>query len=130
MLLLLSWYWGCIALEKVHPLQGGYLRRKYRKDRRPAMARESALTFYPRFVGDLVWKHLRLARQIWRLGTFRQKLKRDPKARQYTDLALTPVMADEFDAYEMFSSTESAKSAVSKVRQPGDARAGLVKIGG
>jgi hypothetical protein len=23
MLLLLSWCWGCIMLEKVHPLQGG-----------------------------------------------------------------------------------------------------------
>src|ERR1700686_5064478 len=37
MLLLLIWYYGCIAIEHVHPLQGGYLRRKYRKDRRPTL---------------------------------------------------------------------------------------------
>ena len=49
MLFLLSWYWGCIALERVHPLQGGYLRRKYRRERRPSLPLESPLVFYPRY---------------------------------------------------------------------------------
>jgi len=120
MLFLLSWYWGCIALEKVHPLQGGYLRRKYRNERRPTLPLESPLVFYSRYVADLVWKHMRLARQILRLGSCRRQLKRDPKAREYTDLALTPVLADEFDAYEMFSTSESAKSEVSKLRHPNE----------
>jgi hypothetical protein len=123
MLLLLSWYWGCIALEKVHPLQGGYLRRKYRKERRPTLPIESPIVFYPRYVTDLVAKHVHLVRQIWDLGMFRQKLKRDPNAREYTDLSLTPIVADEFDSYEMFTATESAKSAVSKVRHPDEPRA-------
>ena len=123
MLFLLSWYWGCIALERVHPLQGGYLRRKYRRERRPTLPLESALVFYPRYVVDLVAKHLKLSRQIWRLGMFRQHLKRDPNARLYTDLALTPVLADEFDAYEMFSTTEAAKSEATKMRKPAESRA-------
>jgi radical SAM superfamily enzyme YgiQ (UPF0313 family) len=122
MLLLLSWYWGCIALEKVHPLQGGYWRRKYRKERRPGLPIESPLVFYPRYAADLISKHLQLARQLWDLGRFRQRLKRDPNARDYTDLALTPVVEDDFDSYEMFSNSESAKSAASK------ARPALVKI--
>jgi len=120
MLFLLSWYWGCIALEKVHPLQGGYLRRKYRKERRPTVPMESPFIFYPAYVGDLVWKHLGLLGQIIRLGAFRQKLKRDPEARNYTDLALTPVLDDEFDAYEMFSKSEAARSEVEKLRHPND----------
>ncbi len=130
MLLLLSWYWGCIALEKVHPLQGGYLRRKYRKERRPGLPVESPLVFYPRYAAELIAKHASLLRQIWRLGWFRQKLKRDPDARDYTDLALTPVMDDEFDSYEMFSNTESAKSLVSKTRHPSPTpnRPALVRI--
>ncbi len=132
MLLLLSWYWGCIALEKVHPLQGGYLRRKYRKERRPGLPVESPFVFYPSYAADLIAKHASLLRQIWRLGWFRQSLKQDPGARDYTDLALTPVAEDEFDHYEMFSSTESAKSMVTKIRHPSDARAGsrpaLVRI--
>jgi hypothetical protein len=122
MLLLLSWYWGCIALEKVHPLQGGYLRRKYRKERRPSLPVESPLIFYPRYAGDLISKHASLLQQIWRLGWFRQKLKRDPAARNYTDLALTPVVDDEFDGYEMFSTSESAKLLVNKTRHPSDSR--------
>ena len=123
MLFLLSWYWGCIALERVHPLQGGYLRRKYRRERRPTLPLESALVFYPRYVVDLVAKHLKLSRQIWRLGMFRQHLKRDPNGRLYTDLALTPVVADEFEAYEMFSTTEAAKSEATKMRKPAESRA-------
>jgi len=120
MLFLLSWYWGCIALEKVHSLQGGYLRRKYRRERRPTLPRESPFLFYPRYVIDLAWKHMRLARQIVRLGRCRQQLKRDPRAREYSDLALTPVRADDFDCYEMFSTSEAAKSEVSKLRHPSD----------
>jgi hypothetical protein len=116
MLLLLSWYWGCIALEKVHPLQGGYWRRKYRKERRPGLPLESPWVFYPRYVADLISKHAQLAKQLWDLGRFRQRLKHDPNARDYMDLALTPVAEDDLDSYEMFSNSESAKSAASKAR--------------
>ncbi len=115
-LFLLVWYYGCFALEKVHPLQGGYLRRKYRKDRRPGLGIESPLVFYPRYVMDLTWKHLRLASAVWRFGRFRRSLKRDPKAADYTDLALTPVNDDEFDSLEMFNISAAAKSAVVKIR--------------
>jgi hypothetical protein len=72
--------------------------------------------FYPRYVADLISKHVQLARQIWDLGRFRQRLKHDPHARDYMDLALTPVAEDDFDSYEMFSNSESAKSAASKAR--------------
>jgi radical SAM superfamily enzyme YgiQ (UPF0313 family) len=116
MLVLLTWYWGCIELEKIHPLQGGYLRRKYRKERRPTLPLESPLVFYPRYVTEIVWKHLRLAKQIWRLGMFRRKLKRDPNARNYTDLALTPVTGDEFETYEMFSPAKAREDHLVKIK--------------
>jgi radical SAM superfamily enzyme YgiQ (UPF0313 family) len=132
MLFLLLWYWGCIVLEKVHPLQGGYLRRKYRKERRPTLPIESPLVFYPRYIGDLLYKHIKLAQQVWRFGRFRYRLKRDPDSRNYVDLALTPVVADDFDSFDMFKASESAKSAVMKVRHPNEARPAststLVKI--
>ena len=115
MLLLLTWYWGCTQLEKIHPLQGGYLRRKYRKERRPTLPIESPLVFYPRYVVDLVWKHMRLAKQIWRFGRFRQKLKSNPNARNYTDLALTPVTNDEFETYEMFSPAKAREENLVKI---------------
>ncbi|MBV8896631.1 MAG: radical SAM protein [Acidobacteriaceae bacterium] len=91
MLLLLLWFYACIRLENVDPLQGGYLRRKYRKDRRPTMPRESPLVFYPRYFGNLLSKHVTLGRLIVKYGLIRYKLKRDPNIRNYMDEALTPV---------------------------------------
>ena len=41
MTFLLLWYYAMVALEKIDPLEGGYLRRKYRKDRRPTLPVES-----------------------------------------------------------------------------------------
>jgi radical SAM superfamily enzyme YgiQ (UPF0313 family) len=116
MLLLLTWYWGCIQLEKVHPLQGGFLRRKYRKERRPTLPLEGRLVFYPRYVADLVGKHLRLAKQIWRFYRFRRKLKSDPNARNYMDLALQPVTADELETYEVLSLVKVREESLVKIK--------------
>jgi radical SAM superfamily enzyme YgiQ (UPF0313 family) len=116
MLLLLSWYWGCIELEKVHPLQGGYFRRKYRRDRRPSMPRENPVVFYPKYVADLVWKHARLAGRIVDLYFERRKLKSDPKAREYMDIALTPVADDDAESYEMLTQSRPAERQLVKIQ--------------
>ena len=87
---------------------------------------ESAFTFYPRYVGNLVEKHVKLAKAVWRYRKFVLGLKRDPNARNYTDLALTPVVDDDYDTFEMFTVSEAAKSAVTRLRKP-DSR--LVTVG-
>jgi len=38
---------GTIKYQNVHPLQGGFLRRKVRTQRRPGMPQENPVTFYP-----------------------------------------------------------------------------------
>jgi hypothetical protein len=118
-LFLLIWYYGCAELEKIHPLQGGYLRKKYRRDRRPPMPLESPFVFYPRYVTNLIYKHLKLGVAILRYGKFRKALKSDPNAANYTDTALTPVTEEDFDSFELFTVNDAAKSAVDKVRHPG-----------
>lgn len=115
-LFLLLWYYGCFALEKIHPLQGGYLRKKYRLDRRPGLPIENPLVFYPKYTAEFVYKHLKLARVTLQYGLFRRTLKTDPAAAQYIDRALTPVTDEDLDTFEIFNSTEAAKSAVTKVR--------------
>ncbi len=117
MMFLLIWFWGCVVLENVHPLQGGFFRRKVRTDRRPTMPRENPLVFYPRYGLDLIVKHVRLAGIVWQLGAVRRALKRDPAARQYMDQALTPVQADDMDVLEMFTQTDAARAATVKVRR-------------
>jgi hypothetical protein len=79
---------------------------------------ESPFVFYPRYVADLLWKHFTLAGLIWRYGKLRRKLKRDPDARNYTDLALTPVTDD--DSEEMF---------VTSAHHHAHAKAALVTLG-
>ena len=122
MTFLLLWYYTCVALEKIDPLEGGYLRRKYRKDRRPTLPVESPFIFYPRYLADLVMKHVTLAGLVWKYGRFRRRLKRDPNARNYTDLALTPVTDD--DSEEMFVTSAHqhahAKPAPVSLAQPAE----------
>ncbi len=117
MMFLLIWFYGCVTLEKIHPLEGGYLRRKVRRDRRPGLPLESPLTFYPRYVLDLIRKHLVIAGFVWRIGAVRRALKRDPAARGYMDEALTPVSAADLDDLEMFNVTTAARAAGDKAKR-------------
>ncbi len=115
-LFLMLWFHSCIKLEDVHPLEGGYFRRKYRRDRRPGLKRENPLIFYPRYGFEIVYKHLYLFALVVRYGAFRQFLKMSKSTKDYTDLSLTPVEDDEYNELEMFAVTDSAKAAVDKMR--------------
>jgi hypothetical protein len=108
---LLIWFWACINLEHIHPLEGGYLRRKVRRDRRPGMELENPLTFYPRIAGELVVKHLRVAAMALRLARLRRRLKKSPDARTYMDEALTPVVDSDLDNLEMFNNSAASRAA-------------------
>ena len=101
MTVLLLWFHFCIVYEKIDPLQGGFLRRKVRRDRRPTLPREAALPFYARFLWDFLYKHAKMARLALRFHRFKQKLERDPAAKLYTDIALTPDEDTNVEALEM-----------------------------
>jgi radical SAM superfamily enzyme YgiQ (UPF0313 family) len=102
-------------IEKVHPLEGGVFRRKYRRDRRPGFALESPLAFYPRYARDVLIKHARFARMYWQ---HRRILRRvEPDEHPYTDLATTPVQDHEFAEMKIYTSTPAARVAVEKLRR-------------
>ncbi len=100
MMVLMLWFHFCIVYEKIDPLQGGYLRRKYRKDRRPTLPVENPFVFYPRYAAGLVGKHFKMVQLAWRFHWFKKRLERDAAARNYTDVALTPDSRDAFDELE------------------------------
>jgi hypothetical protein len=112
MMVLLLWFHFCIVYERIDPLQGGYLRRKYRKDRRPTMPIESPFLFYPRFLGGLLYKHFKMAQLAWRFQRFKKRLERDPHARNYSDVALTPDSETDSEALEMLSAHLMEKEVV------------------
>jgi len=101
MITLLLWFHFCVKEEHIDPLQGGLFRRKYRRDRRPTMPVESPLVFYPRFMANIIYKHIKLGQLVWRFHWFRKRLERDPDARNYTDAALSTDFAHDGDSMEM-----------------------------
>jgi hypothetical protein len=77
--------------EKVHPLQGGFFRRKIRSQRRSGLPRENPLFFYPRRVWEVVDTHVRLVAFYLFLHRIRKKVERDRAP--YSDPALIPIEA-------------------------------------
>jgi hypothetical protein len=90
MMALLLWFHFCIMYENIDPLQGGYLRRKHRRDRRPTLEKENWLRFWIGYGSDLIYKHWKMARLYLHFRRFVKRLKRDGDAKGYTDAALTP----------------------------------------
>ncbi|HLJ86272.1 MAG TPA: radical SAM protein [Candidatus Angelobacter sp.] len=115
-MVLMLWFHFCIVYEKIDPLQGGYLRRKYRKDRRPTLPVESPFIFYPRFIVDLLHKHFKMAQLAWRFHWFTKRLERDPAARHYSDTALTPDSETVNEALEVLTAHNIA-GAPTKTRE-------------
>jgi hypothetical protein len=112
--LMALWFYGCVAIEGVHPLQGGLFRRKYRRDRRPSLTLESPFVFYPRYAWEIVCKHARLLALALRYERIRRRVEADPAKSAYRDQALTPVTDDETGTLEIFNATDSARAAVAK----------------
>ena len=115
-LFLIVWFKGCIGIEGIHPLEGGFLRLKFRRDRRSSVPRESPLVFYPKVAAELIWKQVKWAHLYLRLYRMYGKLRKDPRRSEYTDLALTPVTDDEVETMEMFQSA-GAQAFVGRIQQ-------------
>lgn len=86
-------FYGCFKYEGVHPLQGGFIRRKVRSERRPSFPLENPLIFYPRRAWEAAYTYSRLiayAARVWRLY---KRIKREQNAADtpYVDEAMRPL---------------------------------------
>lgn len=114
--LFITWFKGCIGIEDLHPLEGGFVRMKFRRDRRSGMPLESPFVFYPRLLGQFIGKQLHWVVLYARLYRIYQKIKRDPNRLSYTDVALTPTTEDEMETSELFQ-TAAAQNFVRKIQR-------------
>ena len=114
---------GCMRYEKVHPLQGGYFRRKVRTQRRSGLPIESALAFYPKRLAEILGTYVPFAIYALRMYALAKWIKWSPATKRYHDLALTPVDDAEHEDLEMLSHTEAAQAAVAKAQGEAEARA-------
>ena len=101
-----------VPIENVHPLQGGVLRRKYRRDRRHGMSVESIWSFYPKFTWDFVSKLSRSIRLLLWIHVASRRIQKDPYRHLYSDQALSPVSDDETETLELFTHSNAAREAV------------------
>lgn len=108
------WFYGCKTLEGIHPLEGGYLRRMYRRDRRPGLAREWPVLFHVRYLRHLWRVHRGIIALLRRFNRVRKQIKADPNRRAYTDLALTPGDETDVESLALFTNSETAKATLQK----------------
>ncbi len=126
-LFLIVWFKGCIGIEKIHPLEGGFLRLKFRRMRRSGLPLEPVWLFYPKFLAEIVAKQFRWVSLYTRLRLIYRKIRRDPQRHEYMDLALEPVTDDEMETRELFQS-EGAQAFVGQVRRLEKIRRGGARV--
>src|SRR5262249_40443220 len=86
----LHWFYVMFAFEGVHPLEGGALRLKFRRDRRFGMPLESPFVFYPRYWAETagkLWRYWRLYRKF---KPILDEALNAPDRAAYSDLAIAP----------------------------------------
>ena len=111
------WFYLMLAFEGVHPLEGGALRLKFRRDRRHGMKRESPLLFYPRYAFETFNK----LRGYWRIyRQFKAIIKETlaaPDRWTYSDIAIAPPLQDEFETMALYHETTGGEAALARKRR-------------
>jgi hypothetical protein len=117
-----------IMFEGVHPLEGGALRLKFRRDRRTGLKLENPWVFYPRLVVETLskaWGYYRVFRQA---KTILKEVLAAPDRWTYGDLAITPPDEAEFDHLDLYHATDGGANALARKRRE-DAIRGRVRAG-
>ncbi len=114
---MLLWFAGSVAIEKVHPLQTGIVRLKYRRDRRPTMPIEPAWRFYPKLALEFATKLGRYGRLWFAIDRLRRDIRRDPNRFLYTDAALAPTDEHDAENLQLLTHSKAAQAAVEHVRK-------------
>ena len=118
------WFKLMIDHEGVHPLEGGALRLKSRRDRRQGLPLESPLVFYPRYWGETAIKAVKYLRFFLRTRKILKEVLEAPDRYAYTDLAISPPKDDEFEALELYHATSGGEAALDRKKLGDSIRAG------
>jgi len=119
------WFYLMLAFEGVHPLEGGAFRRKFRRDRRPGMKRESPLVFYPRYGFEILGKVRGYWRVYRRLKKILDETLQAPDRYTYSDSAIAPPQRDEFETMALYHETAGGEAALARKRREDAIRAGF-----
>jgi hypothetical protein len=110
----LLWFKLVNKFEGVHPLEGGAFRLKFRRDRRSGLPRENPLVFYPRYFAEIaakLWRYWLVYREC---KAILKEVLAAPDRWTYTDLAIAPPKADEFDVLDLYRATAGGEAAIAR----------------
>ncbi len=123
---MIIWFYLAITFEGVHPLEAGIVRIKSRRDRRPGLRRQNPLTFYPRVYGGELLKLARALPIFLRFDRMRREAEKSPDRLAYTDLAIAPPQANEYETLDLYLATAGGGAALARKRGD-DARRALAR---
>jgi hypothetical protein len=111
------WFYLMAAYEDVHPLEGGALRLKFRRDRRHGLPLESPFVFYPRYVAETVRKGRGYWKVYRRCKAILDEVLVAPDRWAYSDVAIAPPQRDEFDTLDLYHATSGGEAALARKRR-------------
>jgi hypothetical protein len=117
------WFYLMILFEGVHPLEGGAFRLKFRRDRRSDLPLENPFVFYTRYWGGTVLKAWRYLRVYMRCKAMLNAALKAPDRWTYSDLAIAPPAADEFEALDLYHATTGGEEALTRKKRDDSIRA-------
>ena len=110
------WFYLMVKYEGVHPLEGGAVRRKYRRDRRAGLPLENPLTFYPRLAAETAKKAAGYLSHYRRFKAIYNEEKKNA-GKPFSDIAIAPPEANEFEALELYHATSGGEAALARKRR-------------
>jgi len=116
------WFKLMIDYEGVHPLEGGAFRLKSRRDRRLGMPIESPFVFYPRYAAEIAGKAVKYLSFFLMTRRLLKEALDAPDRYAYSDLAIAPPRADEFEQLELYHATGGGEAALARKKLGDDIR--------
>jgi hypothetical protein len=111
------WFYLAINYEGVHPLEAGAFRLKFRRDRRYGMKIENPLIFYPRTALEILVKARHYLAVYLKTRKMVKAIENSPERWSYSDLAIAPPRADEFEALDLYHATSGGEDALARKRR-------------
>ncbi len=104
-------------LYGIHPLEGGWIRLKNRKDRRPSLAQEPILVFYPKVLIEFFYTSTVILSCYFRVNRMMKKIWSNPKRFEYKDIAITPDSDKDIGELEILASDAAKKQKARAMRR-------------
>jgi hypothetical protein len=111
---MLLWFKTMIPYEGVHPLEGGTIRMKHRRDRRHGMPLESPFVFYPRYIAETVRKLRGFWKDYRAIVRIKNEVAKAPDRWTYTDKAIAPLHENELESLDLYHATRGGEDALAR----------------